>query len=117
MVQADEFSPETLEGEVPVPSLQTMFGRNDPDAGGKVYKSDRAFNLVTVLAARSAAAKGLELHFLEEDFRIGVIEWHVGIPDVLRGRGLVGPDRMRDPVLQQSGPSEGVGHNAFRFVV
>lgn len=80
MVQADEFLPETLEGEVPVPPLKAMFGRNDRDAGGKVYESDRAFNLVTVLAARSAAAKGMELHFLEEDFRIGVIAWHVGIP-------------------------------------
>jgi len=46
-----------------------------------VYESDRAFNLIAVLAARSFAAKGMELDFPEEDFRIGVIEWHVWIPD------------------------------------
>ena len=80
MVQPDEFSPETLEGKVSVASLEAMFGRNDRDAGGKVYKSDRAFDLIAVLAARSPAAKGMELHFLEEDVRIGVVARHVGIP-------------------------------------
>jgi hypothetical protein len=79
VVQSDEFSPETLEGKVPVAPLEAMFGRNDRDSCGNVYKPDCAFNLVSVLAARTPTAKGMELHFPEEDFRIGVIEGHAGI--------------------------------------
>ena len=120
MVQPNEFSTETLEGKVPVASLEAMFGRDDLDAGGKVYKSDRAFNLIAVLAARSTAAKGMELHFLEEDVRIGVVAWHVGIPGHSprsQSRRTGSDAGSCNPVLQQSGPAEGVGHDAFRFVV
>ena len=80
VVQPDELLSETLEGKVPVASLEAMFGRNDHDAGGWVYESDRAFNLIAVLAARSAPAKGVESHLPEEDFRIGTVAWHVRIP-------------------------------------
>ena len=92
MVQSDEFSPETLEGEVSVASLEAMFGRNDRDSGGNVYEPDRAFNLVAVLASGSPAAKRMESHFLEKDIRIGII--HAGIPGIsrpLRAR-QTGPD-------------------------
>jgi hypothetical protein len=101
VVQSDEFSPETLEGEVSVASLEAMFGRNDRDTGGNVYEPDRAFNLVAVLASGSPAAKGMESHFFEEDIGIGIV--HVGIPVIsppLRSR-QTGPDAGScDPHLQ-----------------
>lgn len=78
MVQSDEFSSETLEGEVSVASLEAMFGRNDCDTGGNVYEPDRAFDFISVLAARATAAKGMESHFLEEDIGMGIV--HAGIP-------------------------------------
>ncbi len=97
-----------------------MIGRNDGDTGGNVHKPDRAFNLVAVLASRTAAAKGLESYFLAEGFRICVMKGHVGI------RGRLRPPRPDQTwpdagssglLLKQSGTAEGVGHDAFRSVV
>jgi hypothetical protein len=64
---------QTRKGEFPVAVLRTGIRRGDSHAGRSVYQPHRGVGDVSVLTARSAAPKGIDLNFAFEASSIDVI--------------------------------------------